>query len=373
MLAPSDFVEELKKRGISNFTGVPCSFFQSAINYVIDDKELSYSIVPNEGSALALASGAILAGKQTVVLIQNSGLGNLINPLTSLNMIYGIPVLIFISGRAYGVLDEPQHEIMGKSMGAILDAIGIPHRDMPDTREEYDNALGDALELMKKNKQPFVFFVRKGAIDTYVKNEDKKNKYPLKRIEVLKIISEFFTDDVCAVATTGMISRELFAVADRKQNFYMQGSMGHASAFGLGIALSKPEKKVVVLDGDGAFLMHMGIGSSIGHYQPKNMYHIVLDNEAYESTGNQDTTSRTTDILGIARACGYVSAHEVETESELRSMLKELLASQGPALLRVKVNREATEGIPRISSKYASEDIANNVKWTLNKETEKNF
>lgn len=361
MLSPQNFVEELKKRGISHFTGVPCSFFHAAINYALNDKELSYTLVPNEGSALALASGATLAGRGTALLIQNSGLGNLINPLTSLSMIYGIPALLFISGRAYDVPDEPQHEIMGKSMGALLDAIGVQYKDLPDTQEEYVRALDDACDVMKKNKQPFAFFVRKDTLEVYDKNEEKKNEYSLKRIDAIKIISEFFIDDMCIVATTGMISRELCSVADRLQNFYMQGSMGHASAFGLGIALEKKEKKVLILDGDGAFFMHMGIVSSIGYYKPQNFYHIVLDNEAYESTGNQDTTSRTTDILSVAKGCGYASVHEVSTEQELRSGLENFFMQAGPTLLRIKINREHAESAPRISSKYTSEEIAENV------------
>jgi len=131
MISANEFVDQLKQSEQRFFTGVPCSFFQSAINHVIADPQLEYKIVPNEGAALALAAGAHVAGKKAVVLIQNSGLGNLVNPLTSLNMIYHIPVLLFISGRAYGIPDEPQHEIIGGKMAKLLDAIGIPHPDLP--------------------------------------------------------------------------------------------------------------------------------------------------------------------------------------------------------------------------------------------------
>ncbi len=362
MISPEEFVQSLKRRAILRFTGVPCSFFQAAINYVIDDTELRYTIVPNEGSALAFASGASLAGASTAVLIQNSGFGNLINPLTSLNMIYGIPALIFISGRAYGVADEPQHEIIGKTMGPILDAMGVRHVDMPDEMPAYEDALNDALLWMNTKKVPFVFFVRKGTIDEYTPHKNGPVKFPLKRVDAIRIVSEVLKGDEYVVATTGKPSRELFSVADRKGNFYMQGSMGHAASIGLGVAMNKLGRKVVVLDGDGAVLMHMGTLSSIGHYKPKNLYHVMLDNESYETTGDQDTTSPTTDFKTIAKACGYNFSEEVSNEKDLREKLKSLLSKEGPVFLRVKINRLPTPSIPRISSKYTSTQIAENFK-----------
>ena len=367
MISPKEFVNGCQSGGFQRFTGVPCSFFQAAINFVINEPSLHYTMVPNEGSALALASGAYLAGKPTVVMIQNSGLGNLVNPLTSLNMIYRIPVLIFISGRAYGIPDEPQHEIIGKTMGPLLDAMGVKHRDLPDEFPAYQDALEEAVSSMSKEKRPFIFFVKKGSVDDY-SPKSKKNgasRYPLKRIEAIDIITKSLKGDEIVIATTGKPSRELFSVADRSKNFYMQGSMGHAASIGLGVALSRPEKKVVILDGDGAILMHMGILSSIGHHKPRNLCHIVLDNESYETTGDQDTTSSTTDLKAIAKASGYVITEKAKTEAELKSKLKLVLQGKGPAFLRVKINRRPTLDIPRISSKYTSEKIAENFQMDL--------
>ena len=365
MISPGEFVSALKSRDYQQFTGVPCSFFQAAINFVIDEPSLHYTIAPNEGAALAMASGTYLAGKPTAVMIQNSGLGNLMNPLTSLNMIYGIPVLVFISGRAYGISDEPQHEIIGKTMGPLLDAIGVKHDDMPDELSAYEEALDGALEWMNKKKQPFVFFVRKNSIDDYIPKKNINSRYSLKRIDAIKIIAESLKGDELVIATTGKPSRELFSVSDRRQNFYMQGSMGHAASIGLGVALSKPEKKIVVLDGDGAVLMHLGALSAIGHYKPENLCHIILDNESYETTGDQDTTSATTNLKMIAKACGYKVAEEATTEAELRSKLKVVMETQGPTFLRVKINRLPTLNIPRISSRYTSQEIAQNFKTDL--------
>ncbi len=365
MIAAEDFVRLLKERGFRSFTGVPCSFFQAAINCVIDDDELRYTMVPNEGVALALAAGAYLAGTPTAVMIQNSGFGNLVNPLTSLNMIYQLPALIFISGRAYGVADEPQHEIIGKTMRPILQAMGVRHMDLPDEMADYEEALAEALQWIETRKQPFVFFVRKGTLDTYSPKKHAASVYPLKRIEAIQIITKALKGDEIVIVTTGKPSRELFSVWDRANNFYMQGSMGHAASIGLGVALYRPEKKVVVLDGDGAILMHMGVLSSIGHYKPSNFYHIILDNESYETTGDQDTTSPTTNLAAVAKACGYRAAAEASSGEELAQKLKLLLKEGGPAFLRVKINRIPTLDIPRISSKYSSDKIALNFKASL--------
>lgn len=365
MIEASEFVEILKKKDFRFFTGVPCSFFQAAINRVIDDKDLRYVIAPNEGSALGLAAGACLGGNKAAVMIQNSGLGNLINPLTSLNMIYGLPALLFISGRAYGVPDEPQHEIIGKTMGAMLDALGVQRADMPAEPASFEKALEEASERMQKQKTPFAFLVKKGSISEYSSQSSGAGPYPLKRIEAIRLITEALGGDEYVVATTGKPSRELFSVCDRDRNFYMQGSMGHAAAVGLGVALNRPDKKVVILDGDGALLMHMGILSTIGHYAPPNLHHVVLDNESYETTGDQDTTSAGTDFAQIARSCGYRVAAQAVSEKELKEELGRLLREKGPNFLRVKINRLPTENVARISSRYTSVEIAANFKKAL--------
>jgi phosphonopyruvate decarboxylase len=367
VISPADFVQTLKEQGVRSFTGVPCSFFQAAINYVLDQKDLQYTIVPNEGSALALASGAQMAGRPTALLIQNSGFGNLVNPLTSLNMIYNIPVLIFMSGRAYGVEDEPQHEIIGKTMGPILDAMAVRHEDMPSEVVAFGRSLKAAIAYMTSSGQPFVYFVRSRSIDEYVPDKKADPTYPLKRMDAIKIIMEELAPDDHVFAATGKPSRELFAVKDRPQNFYMQGSMGHASSLALGAALAQPTKRMIVLDGDGAILMHLGMLSSIGHYQPKNLYHIVLDNEAYETTGDQDTTSGTTALEKIATASGYVNSVMCHDEAGLRKSLRECLTKPGPAFIRVKINRIPTLNIPRISSKHSSPQIATNFTQELSR------
>ncbi|MBP9865292.1 MAG: phosphonopyruvate decarboxylase [Candidatus Omnitrophica bacterium] len=364
MINPQDFVAALKKKGFYFFTGVPCSFFQSAINCVREDKELRYLSAVNEGSALALASGAELAGSPAVVMLQNSGLGNLINPLTSLNMIYQLPALIFISGRAYGVSDEPQHEVIGRTMGGILTAMGVGFSDLPQEVLDYEKALQSAKQWMAEKKQPYVFFVRKDTVGSFEAACDK-GRYPLSRMEAIRIVAEALRGDEAVIATTGMPSRELFSAADRPLNFYMQGSMGHAPSIALGAALAASDKKVIVLDGDGALLMHMGILSTVGHYQPKNLFHIVLDNEAYETTGNQDSTSATVDFCQVAKACGYHEVFEAASGPELKSLLNVFFTREGPVFLRIRINRVTEAKSARITTKYNCAQITDNFKKAL--------
>ena len=365
MIKPSEFVEALKHNGFTRFTGVPCSFFQAAINHVLDQADLEYTMVPNEGSALAAASGSYLAGKPTVLLIQNSGFGNLVNPLTSLNMVYKIPVLIFMSGRAYGVKDEPQHEIMGRTMGPALEALGVRFEEMPTEPAAFKKSLTAAKLYLEKTGQPYFYFVKKDTLEETTCPKKDAGEYPMKRADAIRVITECLSGNESVIATTGKPSRELFSLADRPGNFYMQGSMGHAPSIGLGVALARPEKKVIILDGDGALLMHLGVLSSVGHYKPGNFYHIVLDNESYETTGNQDTTSATTDFEGMALSAGYRVAANARDRKSLCDSLQKILSMPGPAFLRVKINRLPTLDIPRISSKYESPQIAERFRISL--------
>ncbi len=359
MISPKDFVTYLESKNFHFYTGVPCSYFKSVIEFIKDWNRSSYYIAPNEGSALALASGASLSGNPAVVMIQNSGLGNLINPLTSLSMIYELPVLIFVTGRAYGISDEPQHEIMGRTMGKLLDAIGILHWDLPTEGNAFQGILDTGIQEAKKRNVPVVFFVAKGTFGPYASCESQpKSEYSMKRIDAIKEIAQSLCERDLVFSTTGKISRELFSVYDRKNNFYMQGSMGHIGSLALGAALSHPDRSVIVLDGDGAFLMHLGAVSTIGHYQPEHFYHLVLDNEAYETTGNQDTTSSTVDFEMIAKACGYRMTRKVAEVSELRNTLRDFFTQKGPALLHIKVNRIETKDIPRITTRYSAPQIS---------------
>ncbi len=363
MISPEHFIEHLESRGFHFFTGVPCSYFQPVILLLKDRRTSSYCIAPNEGSALALASGAYLGDKDACVMIQNSGLGNLINPLTSLNLTYHVPVLLFVSGRAYGIPDEPQHEIMGKEMPQLLRCLGVRHSDLSLEEENFRDCLDQGIQAMRSQKVPVVFFVRKGTFAAHAPiSPNVRAPYPLKRVDAIAIIRDCLGPEDLLFSTTGKPSRELFAVGDRPGNFYMQGSMGHIGSLALGTAISKPDRRVVIIDGDGAAIMHMGTLSMIGHYRPANFYHLVLDNESYETTGDQDTTSSTTDFAAIAEHCGYRHACNIQDADELRSRLQEILRWQGPVLVRIKINRLPTKDIPRITTRYQAQEIASSFK-----------
>lgn len=369
MIDTPGFCQTLVNAGYSYFTCVPCSFFKDAINEIIRRPDTDYIAASNEGAALAIASGARLAGRKSAVLMQNSGLGNAVNPLTSLNMIYDIPVLMFISGRAYGVADEPQHEIIGGTMEQLLDALKTPWRRLPGTRGEFESALRELDGWMDEHRRPAAFLVPKGTLSETASIK-AESPLPLSRHRAVEVIADALGPDDAVVASTGMISRELYALRDRAGQFYMMGSMGHASALALGIAMNQPRRRVVVLDGDGALIMHLGTMSTAGHYLAPNLLHICIDNEAHETTGGQRTTSSTTDFAGVARACGYDALADVSDESSLKRTLETVLKaapSGRPRFLRVKVNLENIKDIPRITKSYTAAQIARNVEDYLKK------
>ena len=354
------FCDQLWDRGYEFFTGVPCSFFKNAINQVIADPRFRYVIAANEGAALGIAAGAWLGGQKPVVLIQNSGTGNLVNPLTSLSLPYGIPALIFISGRAYpdGEGDEEQHRIIGRTVRDLMLGFGVHHLDMPVDAASFGGFLDRADEIVTRGEGVVAAMVPKGAIQGSREPSPTASAYPMRRMEAIRLVAEALHGDEAVVSTTGKISRLLFSIHDRQGNFYMQGSMGHARSIALGVALSKPARRVVLLDGDGATLMHMGSLSSIGHYAPTNLVDIVIDNEAYESTGNQDTTSSTTDLAAVARACNYSTVHRCENRAALVAHLDEALEGRGPTFLHVKVDRKKDVAPPRITETYRQRETS---------------
>jgi phosphonopyruvate decarboxylase len=365
MIGAQELCDHLLERGYSFYTGVPCSTFKDVIHHVLERPGLDYVIAANEGAALGIAAGAWLCGRKPALLIQSSGLCNLLNPLTSLSVPYRIPALLFISGRAYptGEGDEPQHQLIGASARGIFECLGVHRADMSlsGCSDEFARLLDEADAVISRGEMA-VIMVPPTCISgngARLPRVPIASPYPLRRIEAVQLVAEAVPKDVALVSTTGMISRELYMVDDRAGNFYMQGSMGHARAIALGIALSRPGRKVVLLDGDGAALMHLGSLSTVGHYAPPNLVEIVLDNEAYESTGNQDTTSVTTDLELVARACGYPRTRRCLTAEELRAGLAEALREPGPHFLIVKVNREELkEKVPRITERHTHDGNA---------------
>ena len=361
MIKASDFINPAKALGFNTWAGVPCSFLTPFINSVIDDPEMTYISSANEGDAVATATGAALAGRRAVAMMQNSGLGNAISPLSSLNWVFRIPVLLIITLRGEpGLVDEPQHELMGQVTGRILDELQIPWDWFPNQADEVDGKLTVAHWQMERTGLPYALIMRKGSVDKaalksrwlpkaraapFSAEEFCRGEAEMSRQEALTAIVENTPEDTSVViGTTGFTGRELFAIADRPNQLYMVGSMGCASSLGLGLSLALPGKQVLVADGDGAALMRMGNLATIGAYGGENFRHLLLDNGVHESTGGQSTVSPAVSFAAVAKACGYRDASEALRRPELESFLQ---AQNGPSLLQLKTKRGVPEGLPR--------------------------
>jgi phosphonopyruvate decarboxylase len=358
-----DFLTPAKDAGFDFFSGVPCSFLTPVINRVIGDDGLSYVGAASEGEAVAIASGAWLAGHETVVMCQNSGLGNAVNPLTSLNFPFRIPTLMIVTWRGGpGPTDEPQHELMGEITPDVLDVIRVPRAAFPASQNEISGALSEARDSMSKTDLPFAFIMQKGDVNSYKldakapppapkgQTEDRReNGAQTTRMAAMERMLSVLPDSAAIIATTGFTGRELFTLEDRPQHLYQVGSMGCAAPMGLGVALNT-DKRVVVIDGDGAAMMKLGALATVGAYAPNNLLHIVMDNAAYESTGGQPTVSASVDFAGVAAACGYKEAFTCDSLSGLEKIISETASRPGPHLVHmvIKAGHPDTLGRPTI-------------------------
>lgn len=350
MVTAAAFLEEAKHRGFDFFTGVPCSFLTPLINRAITDPEIRYVGATNEGEAIAIASGAWLAGRSTVVMCQNSGLGNAVNPLTSLNWPFRIPTLLVVTLRGEpGIGDEPQHELMGQITARLLDDIKIANKAFPNEATEIPEAFETACREISTTQLPFAFLMRKGTIDHEDLVEQPRNLPPPgdhtnlvecgarpTRFAALETILALAPEHAAVIATTGKCGRELFTLADRPQHLYQVGSMGCASAMSLGVALNV-DRPVLVLDGDGAALMKLGSFATIGAQAPKNLTHIILDNGVHDSTGGQATVSESVDFGRVALACGYRHAVSCDSLEGLQQVFSNVTGNQGPCLIHIRI------------------------------------
>ena len=342
--------DALQAHGFDFFTGVPCSFLTPLINRTIMDSTLQYVGAASEGEAVAIASGAWLAGKKTVVMCQNSGLGNTVNPLTSLNHPFEIPTLLMVTWRGEpGIKDEPQHVIMGRISQGLLSLMRFAHKDFPETLEGLDDALEKANSLMDEEQLPFGFVLRNGLIEDEALDQAVRTPLPLgnrfdlasggvrpTRYAILEEFLEIAPEKAAVVATTGKCGRELFTLNDRKQHLYQVGSMGCSAPMALGVALNI-QRPVVALDGDGAALMKMGAWATIGAEQPKNFVHILLDNGVHDSTGGQATVSPMIDFCGVAIACGYRNVWRCDSLEGFAEALPKALEGRGPNLIHAQI------------------------------------
>ena len=360
MLSADVLLSAAKERGFEFFTGVPCSFLTPIINRVISDRETRYVGAASEGEAIAIASGAWLAGKETVVMCQNSGLGNTINPLTSLNWPFRIPTLMFVTWRGQpGLGDEPQHELMGEITELLIRDIRLGCSHLPSSDAEIGPALDMAKEAMATTDLPYAFIVAKGTVanaelDQVEPTERELGSYSdlsvkaarPTRFETLETVVCLSPPHAALVATTGHCGRELFTIGDREQNLYQVGSMGCASGMGLGVALNV-SRPVIVLDGDGAALMKMGSMATVGARAPENLIHVVLDNGVHDSTGGQATVSPIVDFARVAIACGYRNGIVTDSVAAFADALKHAIAEPGPHLIHARIAPGSIEKLGR--------------------------
>ena len=360
MITPKFFIEKLKENDIDFYAGVPDSLLKNICAYIADNVDASHNIITaNEGAAVGLAAGYHLAtGKIGVVYMQNSGEGNIINPIASLTdpEVYNIPVLLLIGWRGRpGVHDEPQHVKQGKVTTGLLNVMGINYEVLSKEEDKAEKQIAKAVSAMKSTGEVFALVIEKDTFDSYKLQNVEKNDYTLSREEAIQTVAAAMGDRDVVVSTTGMISRELFEYRAAKgqgheRDFLTVGSMGHASQIALGIALAQSSnnaitqsRRVWCFDGDGATIMHMGSMAIVAEKAPENYIHVVFNNGAHDSVGGQPTVGLKIDLPAVARAVGYKAAYSVSTKEELEKQLS-ILNSQfsieeGPVLLEVKVHK----------------------------------
>ncbi|GAB2902223.1 phosphonopyruvate decarboxylase [Paraburkholderia jirisanensis] len=368
MIEAAQFVEAARERGFDWYAGVPCSYLTPFINYVLQDASLHYLSAANEGDAVALIAGVTLGarnGRRGVTMMQNSGLGNAVSPLTSLTWTFRLPQLLIVTWRGQpGVSDEPQHALMGPITPAMLDTMEIPWETFPTEADAIGPALDRAVKYMDETGRPYALVMQKGSVAPYeLKAGDAAarraapaavsqlrgtapGERATRNAALQRVIAHTPLEGTVVLASTGFCGRELYALDDRPNQLYMVGSMGCLTPFALGLALARPDLQVVALDGDGAALMRMGVFATLGAYGPGNLTHVLLDNGAHDSTGGQATVSPQVSFAGVAAACGYASS--IETD-DLAVLDAELAAPRlaGPRFVRLAIRRGTPDGLPR--------------------------
>lgn len=362
MIDAETFIEKWKNQGFDTYAGVPCSYLKPFINHVIESPGLRYIGAANEGEAVAIAAGASLGGRRGVAMCQNSGLGNAVNPLTSLTYTFRIPILLIttLRGQPGGPADEPQHELMGRITTDMLELMQVPWEFFPTQGDQVDQVMQRALGHMDSEGLPYALVMRKGSVAPTSLHgifpgrgcnpvvAEPASPVATRR-DMLMAVQAATSDTDVVVATTGYTGRELYACEDRPGQIYMVGSMGCASSFGLGLAAAQPQRRVIVLDGDGAALMRLGALCTLGYERPPNLVHVLLDNGIHESTGGQMTVSRSVNFCAIASASGYPMAIPVSSPDELHRAVES--ASDELTFIHAPIRPGIPDDLPRPSIK----------------------
>jgi len=375
MIEARHFVEAARERSFHWYAGVPCSFLTPFINYILQDPSLHYVSMANEGDAVALMAGIAIAGDtgvphgRGITMMQNSGLGNAVSPLTSLTWTFRLPQLLIVTWRAQpGVADEPQHALMGPITPNMLETMQIPWELFPTETAGIGPALDRATAHMDQSGRPYALVMQKGSVAANLLRRDagafgeqsavtraiiaprrvRPDARPSRHDALRLVVAQTPIAATVLLASTGYCGRELFAIDDRPNHLYMVGSMGCVLPLALGLALARPDLRVIALDGDGSALMRMGALATAGAYGPPNLMHLLLDNGVHDSTGGQATVSPHVAFADVAAACGYAASLETDDPAQLSAWLNDP-PSDGARFARLLIRAGTPSDLPRPS------------------------
>lgn len=355
MIEPKDFSQVLRKHNLEPVVQVPCSYFKDLFNYLLDSREIELVNPINEAIGIGIASGYYLSTQKVPVLaIQNSGLLNTLNALTSLNQIYEIPIFYLISWRGE-VSDAPEHEITGRNLLRTLKVMEIPYMIIDPNL--YQSQIKKLADRALKNKKPVALIIKKDTFSPYTVKSEHQSSSKLTRYEAIKVIKNILKENFLFLSSTGYPSRDSF-FAKKTPDFYMVGSMGHTLPVALGISRNT-DKKVVVLDGDGSAMMHLGSLASYDPLHHKNLVYIVLDNQIYDSTGGQTTVSTNINYPLLAQAFNFKNIYSISQKKDLIKILEKVKKNNEAFFIHILLNQATKEGIPRVSDKYTCPQIKN--------------
>tara|TARA_B100000902_G_scaffold382993_1_gene421291 strand:- start:3253 stop:4401 length:1149 start_codon:yes stop_codon:yes gene_type:complete len=352
------FYNKLIQHNIDFFTGVPDSLLKDLCAYITDNTNKEQHIIAsNEGNAIAIAAGYYLGTKKIpLVYLQNSGMGNIVNPLTSLinESVYNIPILIIIGWRGQcGKKDEPQHKLMGKQIESLLKSLMIEYDILADYNDGAIDNINNAVEYMKLTNKPYVLLVQNHSFNKYKLKQIDTPYYTFSREELLHFVMNNVSHKDNIISSTGMLSRELYEYRinnnQSTKDILNVGSMGHCSSIGLGLSLTNKNKNIIVLDGDGSVLMHMGSIAVNGCCAGKNFKHIIFNNGAHDSVGGQNTEGFNVDFLMIAKACNYniITCEDHNNQIKINESIKNMLQTDGPVLLELRCKKGARNDLGR--------------------------
>lgn len=359
MLNQKQVFEILAQHGVTFFTGVPDSYLNGFCNYALANFPEQNIIAANEGNAVGIASGHYFATEEIpLVYMQNSGMGNVINPLASLvdKDVYAVPMLLLIGWRGQGNTEpnHPQHKLQGEITPGLLDVMHIPYSILTDDDADFKAVIEKAAAYCRKSRQPYALIAPKGVMAASEKANNVDAVYPMSREEAIEVILDAMPADTIYSATTGRATRELFFLRERRNetkshDFLNVGSMGHASSVSLGIAMEQPKRNVVCLDGDSACIMHMGAMTMVSKVNVPNFMHIVLNNGAHESVGGQPSAGHKLDFTKIAEACGYATVGKaVESETELIEAVNQLKNCGKASFIDCRIHKGLNSKLPPI-------------------------